>query len=209
MDVQYQRCAGLDVQKRTVVACVRLTTAQGAVEQEVRTFGTMTADLLALGEWLAGYAVNQVAMESTGVYTLPTMLSIVGSPLKRVSRSAGTEPKHDTYRVLIDLDAFDHGPNDLAACLPIGVLQAQLHLGRKLLEPSDKHPELAFDLGLVLEALRFCFHLVEAFPKAQHPRLKFGFFHEPLGIAVDQARNPATQLAQLHLDLLAFLGRRN
>jgi len=71
MDVQYQRCAGLDVHKRTVVACVRLTTAQGEVQQEVRTFGTMTADLLALADWLAGYAVEQVAMESTGVYWRP------------------------------------------------------------------------------------------------------------------------------------------
>ena len=71
MDVQYQRCAGLDVQKRTVVACVRLTTAEGGVRQEVRTFGTMTADLLALGDWLAGYAVEQVAMESTGVFWRP------------------------------------------------------------------------------------------------------------------------------------------
>ncbi len=71
MDVEYQRCAGLDVHKRTVVACVRLATAEGAVEQEVRTFGTMTADLLALGDWLAGYAVEQVAMESTGVYWRP------------------------------------------------------------------------------------------------------------------------------------------
>lgn len=71
MDVQYQRCAGLDVHKRTVVACVRLMTARGEVQQEVRTFGTMTADLLALGDWLAGYGVEQVAMESTGVYWRP------------------------------------------------------------------------------------------------------------------------------------------
>jgi transposase len=56
------------VQKRTVVACVRRTTAAGEVQQEVRTFGTMTADLLALGDWLAGDAVEQVAMERTGVY---------------------------------------------------------------------------------------------------------------------------------------------
>jgi transposase len=71
MDVRYQRCAGLDVHKRTVVACVRLTTSQGAVEQEVRTVGAMTADLLALSDWLAGYAVEQVAMEATGVYWRP------------------------------------------------------------------------------------------------------------------------------------------
>ncbi len=68
MDGRYQRCAGLDGQKRTVVACVRLTSAEGVVEQEVRTFGTMTADLLALSDWLAGSAVEQVAMEATGVY---------------------------------------------------------------------------------------------------------------------------------------------
>jgi transposase len=71
MDVHYQQCAGLDVHKRTVVACVRLTTAEGDVQQEVRTSGTMTADLLALGDWLAGWGVEQVAMESTGVYWRP------------------------------------------------------------------------------------------------------------------------------------------
>jgi hypothetical protein len=41
MDVQAPRCAGLDAHKRTVVACVRVTTATGEVQQEVRTFGTM------------------------------------------------------------------------------------------------------------------------------------------------------------------------
>jgi len=71
MDVHHQRCAGLDVPKRTVVACVRLTTAEGDVPQEVRTFGAMTADPLALGDWLAGYGVEQVAMEGTGVYWRP------------------------------------------------------------------------------------------------------------------------------------------
>jgi hypothetical protein len=76
------------VQKRTVVACVRLASAEGEVQHEVRTFGAMTADLLALGDWLAGYAVEQVAMESTGVYTLPTMLlkpSVNGSMRATVS----------------------------------------------------------------------------------------------------------------------------
>ena len=71
MDIQHQRCAGLDVHKRTVVACVRRTTTEGAVAQEVRTFGAMTADLLALADWLAGFGIEQVAMESTGVYWRP------------------------------------------------------------------------------------------------------------------------------------------
>jgi transposase len=86
MDVQYRRCAGLDVQKRTVVACVRLTTAEGDLRQEVRTFGTMTADLLALSDWLAGDAVEQVAMERTGVYWRPVFTVLeAGHPVLLVN----------------------------------------------------------------------------------------------------------------------------
>jgi transposase len=74
MQVVYARCCGLDVHQKTVVACVLLTEPTGRVQREVRTFGTMTADLLALNDWLNALAVEQVALESTGVYTLPTML---------------------------------------------------------------------------------------------------------------------------------------
>ena len=49
----YRCCAGLDVHKKTVVACVRRVSPAGEVEQQVRTFGTMTADLLDLADWLA------------------------------------------------------------------------------------------------------------------------------------------------------------
>jgi len=71
MDVQVQRCAGLDVHTRTIVACVRLTSPEGARQPEVRTSGAMTADRLALSDWLTGHAVEQVAMEGTGVYRRP------------------------------------------------------------------------------------------------------------------------------------------
>lgn len=66
MKVVYERCCGLDVHKKTVVACA--ITPEG---QEVRTFGTMTNDLLQLADWLAGKGVTHVAMESTGVYWKP------------------------------------------------------------------------------------------------------------------------------------------
>ena len=71
MRVVNERCAGLDVHKKTVVAC-RIVSEEGQAEQvEVRTFGTMTPDLLALRDWLAEAKVTHVAMESTGVYWKP------------------------------------------------------------------------------------------------------------------------------------------
>lgn len=75
MNVIYERCAGLDVHKKTVVACVR--TAAGS--KETRTFGTMTPDLLALSDWLVTYGCTHVAMESTGDYWKPVFNLLEGS----------------------------------------------------------------------------------------------------------------------------------
>jgi transposase len=71
MDTLHCHCAGLDVHKDTVVACVRHQLPTGRVRKEVRTFGTMTRDLLELADWLAAEQVTHVAMESTGVYWKP------------------------------------------------------------------------------------------------------------------------------------------
>jgi transposase len=71
MRVAQERCCGLDVQQKTVVTCVLLRGPDGAAQRRVRSFGTMTADLLALSDWLGGYEVAQIAMESTGVYWRP------------------------------------------------------------------------------------------------------------------------------------------
>jgi len=70
MDVIHPRCAGLDVHKQTVVACVRIADA-GPLEQQVRTFETTTSGLLALCDWLESFGAAQVAMEATGVYWKP------------------------------------------------------------------------------------------------------------------------------------------
>ena len=71
MDILYSACAGLDVHKDTVVACVRHANARGKVLKETRTFGTMTVHLLVLADWLTEQGVTHVAMESTGVYWKP------------------------------------------------------------------------------------------------------------------------------------------
>jgi len=71
MRIWYRRCAGLDVHKASVVACVLVVKEANCVEEEVRRFGTMTEDLKELAAWWKGQAVERVAMESTGVYWKP------------------------------------------------------------------------------------------------------------------------------------------
>ena len=68
MEVVHERCAGLDVHKRTVVACVLVPGEAGTVKSEVETFSTMLGELERLGRWLAERGVTHVALEATGVY---------------------------------------------------------------------------------------------------------------------------------------------
>jgi transposase len=93
MQVIHARCCGLDVHKKSVVACVLITEPDGRVQKRTRTFGTMVADLLALSDWLSSLGVTQVALESTGVYWRPvfnileegrTLLLVNPQHLKRV-----------------------------------------------------------------------------------------------------------------------------
>src|SRR4051794_14252521 len=78
METIYRCCAGLDVHKKTVVACVRRVEPSGRAREEVRTFGTMTAELLLLSDWLAEAGVTHVAMESTGVFWKPVFNLLEG-----------------------------------------------------------------------------------------------------------------------------------
>jgi transposase len=71
METLYERVGGLDVHKKSVVACRRRLTPSGRVEKEVATFGTTTPQLWALLAWLHEWEVTHVAMESTGVYWKP------------------------------------------------------------------------------------------------------------------------------------------
>src|SRR5712664_4769500 len=66
MEVVYECCCGLDVHAKTVVACL---VTKG--RKEIRTFATMTDELLQLGDWLSSVGCTHVAIESTGVYWKP------------------------------------------------------------------------------------------------------------------------------------------
>ena len=70
MKTLHKRCAGLDVHKKEVVACLRLVT-RGKATYEVRRFATTTRGLLELSDWLEQAGCTHVAMEATGVYWKP------------------------------------------------------------------------------------------------------------------------------------------
>ena len=71
MEVVYPRCCGLDVHKQSVVACLLVRDERGRRQKELRTFGTMTEDLLRMADWLQEAGCTAVAMESSGVYWKP------------------------------------------------------------------------------------------------------------------------------------------
>ena len=71
MQVMYERCAAIDVHQKTAVTTALITQPDGRVQQQTRTFATMTSDLLALDDWLRAQGITVVAMESTGVFWHP------------------------------------------------------------------------------------------------------------------------------------------
>lgn len=71
MNILFERCAGLDVHKQTVVACRLVGGSAGPLQSDTRSFGTTTAELLRLSDWLSEGGVTHVGMESTGVYWRP------------------------------------------------------------------------------------------------------------------------------------------
>jgi transposase len=66
-----ERCAGLDVHKASIIACVRTPGEAGGLHQEIREFSATTRGLLQLRDWLVSFGVTLVGMEATGVYWKP------------------------------------------------------------------------------------------------------------------------------------------
>lgn len=78
MEVVYTHCAGLDVHKKTVVACCLTPDPEGGWRTQTRTFSTMTRDLLTLADWLVAQGCRHVALESTGDYWKPVFNLLEG-----------------------------------------------------------------------------------------------------------------------------------
>ena len=79
MEVIIPRCCGIDVHKSSLTACLLVTKPDGKTSKTVKTFSTMTADLLALSDWLEANKCTHVAVESTGVYWKPIFNILEGS----------------------------------------------------------------------------------------------------------------------------------
>src|SRR5260221_3993858 len=78
MRVLHERCCGLDIHKKFVVACLLATGPDGSAQKEVRTYSTMTNELLALADWLRAEGGGPVVMESTGSYWRPVFNLLEG-----------------------------------------------------------------------------------------------------------------------------------
>jgi transposase len=77
MQERHPYCAGIDVHKKSVTVCVLLGEGTEPIRKK-REFGTMTADLLELADWLEQEGVRSVVMESTGVYWKPIWAILAG-----------------------------------------------------------------------------------------------------------------------------------
>jgi transposase len=117
MRIVYKRCCGLDVHKKVIVACLLLLEPDGELRREIRKFGTMTEDLLALLDWLQQAGCTHVAMESTGVYWKP-IYNILEGQLEVVVVNA-QHLKGVPGRKTDVLDA-----EWLAECFQLGLLKA-------------------------------------------------------------------------------------
>ena len=79
MQTLYERCAGLDVHKKTIVVCILFPDVRGHRSKHLQTFSTMLSDLIALRDLLFSFGVTHVAMESTGVFWKPIYNVLEGS----------------------------------------------------------------------------------------------------------------------------------
>jgi transposase len=79
MEVLFERCAGIDIHKRTAVVCLVTPGERGQPQRQTRTFGTTTPELLALSDWLSAEGCTHVGIESTGEYWKPVFNLLEGS----------------------------------------------------------------------------------------------------------------------------------
>jgi len=99
MEVLYERCCGLDVHKKTVVACVMITSPNGRVQKSVRTFGTTTADILDLRDWIDNQQISHLALEGN-VYLRATLAEVSWCLSRMKDNYLSSQYHHFTRRMV-------------------------------------------------------------------------------------------------------------
>jgi len=144
MEVIHARCAGLDVHKDTVVACVRLAQGRGA-ERELQEFGTTTKELFRLLEWLHSHGVTDVAMEATGVYWKPVWHMLDGQfnlllgNAKEIRNVPGRKSDVKDAAWLADLSAHGLIRGSLVPPEPIQELRDLTRTRKQLTKERSQH----------------------------------------------------------------------
>jgi transposase len=129
--LQYDRCAGLDIHKKSVSACVRISHGK-SVKILTAVFGTFTRDLETLRDWLRDCRVQQFAMESTGVYWMP-----VWNILERCDAFQLTLVNPQHVRALPGCETDRRDAKRIAELLQYGLLRASFIPPRPVRELRD------------------------------------------------------------------------
>ena len=146
MDLLHPRCAGLDVHKDTVVACVRL---HGVPEPERfhHTFGTTTDQLLELHDWLAQHEVTHIVMEATGVYWKPVwhvleeQFELTLANAAHVKNVPGRKTDVNDSTWLADLHAHGLVAASFVPPKPIQALRALTRTRKQLVRERARHTQ--------------------------------------------------------------------
>jgi len=173
MQVIYERCCGLDIHLKTVVGCRLLTQQKGSVEKSIRTFATTTSGLTELEHWLAEGQVEQVALESTGIYTPPPMLQIGGGPIKRRGRRDWTDAEDHADLLFIDLHPFDQRTDNVPTGLKVRIVEPIFDFGNKGFQAAQNGPQFLFPCCFFFEALELLLKVLETLTHTCHSRFKF------------------------------------
>ena len=144
MELFHERCAGLDVHKKNVVACIRVQTGKKA-KNEVRSFGTTTSALLELSDWLSAHDVRHVVMESTGVYWKPVwhMLAadfeLLLANASHVKSVPGRKTDVKDAQWLADLLAHGLVEGSFVPDAPIGELRDLVRTRKQVVRERGRH----------------------------------------------------------------------
>lgn len=144
MEVVYERCAGLDVHKKEVVACARLGSGSNC-RREHRRFATTTAGLLELKEWLLELQCTHVVMEATGIYWKPVWhvledgLELVLANARSVKNLPGRKSDMSDAAWLADLLAHGLVRGSFVPPRPVRELRELTRTRRQLVRERVQH----------------------------------------------------------------------